>query len=146
MPTQIFVNLPVRDLPRTKDFFASLGYQYDERFTDDNAACLVVDAGIYVMLLTEPMFAGFAPKPVADGSTTEVLVGLSCDSRAAVDEIVAKAVRAGATTPRTPNDYGFMYQHGFEDLDGHYWEYFHMDPDAIPSDLAEAGSAAPRAE
>jgi predicted lactoylglutathione lyase len=146
MPTQIFVNLPVKDLPRTRDFFASLGYAYDERFTDDNAACLVIDDGIYVMLLTEAMFAGFAPKPVSDGSTTEVLMGLSCESRAAVDEIVAKAVRAGATTPRTPNDYGFMYQHGFEDLDGHYWEYFHMDPDAIPSDMAEAGSAAPRAE
>lgn len=127
MATQIFVNLPCKDLPRSKAFFESLGYSFNPDFTDENAASMVVTDGIYVMLLTEPFFAGFTKKPVADAhKTTEAIVCLSLDSREAVDEIVAKAVAGGAKTPNAPQDHGFMYGHGFEDLDGHLWEFVHM--------------------
>ena len=127
MATQIFVNLPCKDLPRSKAFFESLGYSFNPDFTDDNAASMVVTDGIYVMLLTEPFFAGFTKKPVADAhKTTEAIVCLSLDSCEAVDEIVAKAVAGGAKTPNAPQDHGFMYGHGFEDLDGHLWEFVHM--------------------
>lgn len=127
MATQIFVNLPCKDLPRSKAFFESLGYSFNPDFTDENAASMIVADDIYVMLLTEPFFAGFTRKPVADAhKTTEAIVCLSLDSREAVDGIVAKAVAAGAKTPNAPQDHGFMYGHGFEDLDGHLWEFVHM--------------------
>lgn len=127
MNKQIFVNLPVKNLERTKAFFASLGFSFNQQFTDDNAACMVVSDSIYVMLLVEKFFQTFTHKAIADtGKVTEVLVCLSCDSREQVDETVAKAVAAGGTAPRAPQDHGFMYGHGFEDLDGHIWELVHM--------------------
>ncbi len=131
MATQIYVNLPVKDLERSKAFFTSLGYNFNPQFTDDNAACMVVAEGIYVMLLVEKFFQSFTRKPVADATkSTEVLVCLSCDSRVKVDALVAKAVVAGGAAPREPQDHGFMYQHGFEDLDGHVWELVYMEEGA----------------
>ena len=131
MATQIYVNLPVKDLERSKAFFTSLGYNFNPQFTDDNAACMVVAEGIYVMLLVEKFFQSFTRKPVADATkSTEVLVCLSCDSRVKVDALVAKAVVAGGAAPREPQDHGFMYQHGFEDLDGHVWELIYMEEGA----------------
>jgi predicted lactoylglutathione lyase len=95
---------------------------------------MVVADDIFVMLLTQPFFQGFTKKPVADATrTTEVLVCLSCDSRAEVDDLVRKAVAAGGKTPIPPQDHGFMYAHGFEDLDGHQWELVWMDPNAAPA-------------
>ena len=134
MATQIFVNLPVRNLDRSMGFFSALGYRFNPQFTDKNAACMIVSQDhSYVMLLVEPFFKTFTTKPVADASqSTEVLVCLSCDSRAAVDEMVRKAVAAGASTPRPPQDHGFMYQHGFHDMDGHIWELIYRDPNAVP--------------
>ena len=133
MAKQIFVNLPVRDLKRSVSFFTSLGYAFNPQFTDDNATCLMVGENIFVMLLVEPFFKTFTPKPIADASkTTEVLVCLSCDSRGEVDAMVKKALAAGGTAPNTPQDHGFMYGHGFEDLDGHVWELMWMDPNAAP--------------
>ena len=127
MNKQIFVNLPVKDLARTKTFFGALGFSFNAQFTNELAACMIVSDDIYVMLLTEPFFQGFTSKAIADASkVTEVLVCLSCDSRAQVDEMVAKAVTAGGKAPREPQDHGFMYGHGFEDLDGHIWELVHM--------------------
>ena len=127
MNKQIFVNLPVKDLERTKTFFGALGFGFNAQFTNELAACMIVSDDIYVMLLTEPFFQGFTSKAIADASkVTEVLVCLSCDSRAQVDETVAKAVAAGGKAPREPQDHGFMYGHGFEDLDGHIWELVHM--------------------
>jgi uncharacterized protein len=135
MATQIFVNLAVKDLERSVEFFGKLGYAFDPRFTDDNATCMIVADNIFVMLLVESFFRTFTDKPLCDARCcTEVLVCLSCDSRQAVDELVAKAVAAGATTPRAPKDYGFMYQHGFEDIDGHIWELVWMQPDGAPED------------
>jgi predicted lactoylglutathione lyase len=130
--TKIFVNLPVKDLPRSKDFFAKLGYGFDAQFTDETAACMIVSEDIYVMLLTQAKFKEFTPKEICDTTNSiEVLVCLSCESRAQFDEQVRKAVAAGGTTYATAKDYGFMYGHGFQDLDGHIWELAWMDSSAI---------------
>ena len=132
MSTQIFVNLPVRDLPASKAFFNALGYATNPSFTHDEAACLVISDSIYVMLLVEPFFQTFTQKPVADATkSTEVIVCLSCDSRAEVDEVVKKALAAGGTAPNPVQDHGFMYGHGFTDLDGHLWELSYMEPSAL---------------
>jgi predicted lactoylglutathione lyase len=126
---QIFVNLPVRDLKRSVDFFTRLGFRFDPRFTDENATCMILGENIFAMLLVEPFFQTWTPKPVADATrTTEVLLSVAVESRARVRELVEQAVAAGAATPRPAQDHGFMFQHGFHDLDGHVWEVFHMDP------------------
>jgi predicted lactoylglutathione lyase len=133
MTTQIFVNLPVKDLARSRAFFESLGYSFNPQFSNDQGACLVISDTIYAMLLTEPFFQTFTKKQIADaGKTTEVLICLSCESRAHVDELVAKAVQAGGSTPNAKQEYDFMYSHGFEDLDGHLWELVYMNPNATP--------------
>ena len=131
MHKQIFVNLPVDDLPKSMAFFSALGLSFNKQFTNDSGACLVIGENIHAMLLVKPFFKGFTGKPIADAkATTECLVCLSCESRAEVDALVAKAVAAGGTAPRAPQDHGFMYGHGFEDLDGHIWELVYMDPNA----------------
>jgi predicted lactoylglutathione lyase len=132
MATKIFLNLPVKDLPKAKDFFAKLGYRFNAQFTDDTAACMVVGDDIFVMLLTHAKFKEFTPKTICDSTkSSEVLIALSCESRAQVDELVGKAVSAGGSTYSDSKDYGFMYQHGFQDLDGHIWELIWMDPSAV---------------
>ncbi|MEO7338580.1 MAG: VOC family protein [Caldimonas sp.] len=131
MHKQMFVNLAVDDLPKSRAFFESLGLAFNPQFSNDQGACLVLGDNIYAMLLTKGFFKTFTGKPLADpAQSTEVLVCLSCESRAEVDDLVRKAVAAGGTSPRTPQDHGFMYGHGFEDLDGHIWELVHMNPDA----------------
>ncbi|SOE81674.1 Predicted lactoylglutathione lyase [Caballeronia arationis] len=131
MHKQIFVNLPVKDLKRSMTFFKALGLSFDPQFTNDQGACLVIGDNIFAMLLVEDFFQGFTSKAIVDAEqSTEVLVCLSCESRAEVDELVAKAVAAGGRAPRPPLDHGFMYGHGFEDLDGHIWELVHMAPEA----------------
>ena len=133
MHKQIFVNLPVRDLARSKEFFASLGFTFNPQFSNDDAACMIVGENIFAMLLVERFFQGFTNKPVADArETTEVLTCLSCESREEVDALVAKALAAGGRAPNPKQDYGFMYSHGFEDLDGHVWELSYMDLSALP--------------
>ena len=131
MAKQIFVNLPVKDLKRSVGFFTALGYSFNPQFTDENATCMIVDDNIFVMLLVEPFFKTFTKKSIADATkSTEVLVCLSCASRAEVDDLVRKARAAGGTTPSEPQDHGFMYQHGYQDPDGHLWELVHMEPPA----------------
>jgi predicted lactoylglutathione lyase len=131
MERQIYANLPVKDLRRATTFFAALGFTFNSEFTDERAACMIVGENIYVMLLVESFFKTFTHKPLCDArNSTEVLVCLSCDSRAQVNELVAKAVAAGGSAPRSPQDHGFMYGHGFEDLDGHIWELIHTEPAA----------------
>jgi predicted lactoylglutathione lyase len=125
--TSLFVNLPVQDLDRSVEFFTTLGFAFNPDFTDETATCMIVADNIFVMLLTRAKFATFAPNPICDARTsTEVLLALSQPSRSAVDELVARAVAAGGTTYNQPQDHGFMYGHGFQDLDGHIWEVFHM--------------------
>lgn len=132
MSTKIFVNLPVNNLNQSVKFFTELGFNFNAQFTDDTATCMIVSENIYVMLLTHDKFKTFTPKPICDATkSTEVLLCLSSESRAAVDEIVGKAVAAGGTTHKEPQDYGFMYGHGFQDLDGHIWEVMYMEPSAI---------------
>lgn len=127
MNRKIFVNLPVADLSAAMRFFTALGFTFNPQFTDETAACMVVSEDIYVMLLTREKFASFTPKPVCDArQTTEVLTCLSCDSRGEVDDLVRKAVAAGGTVHREPVDHGFMYEHAFQDPDGHIWELIHM--------------------
>jgi uncharacterized protein len=127
MHKQIFVNLPITDMARSKAFFAALGYSFNPDFTNDQGAALVLGENLYAMLLVREFFATFIDKPIADAhKSTEVLVCVSCDSREQVDSLVAKAIAAGGKTPREAKDYGFMYSHGFEDLDGHIWELVHM--------------------
>jgi uncharacterized protein len=131
MHKQIYVNLPVADLARSKVFFESLGLHFEPKFSNDQGACLVVGDNIFVMLLATDFFKTFTAKPIADATrSTEVLVCLSCESRAEVDGLVKKALAAGGAAPRAPQDHGFMYGHGFEDLDGHSWELVYMDPNA----------------
>jgi predicted lactoylglutathione lyase len=131
MATQIFVNLPVKDLQRSVAFFTALGYDFDLNFTNENATCMIVGENIFIMLLVEPFFQTFIKKEICDArKSTEVLVCLSCESRAKVDELVAKAIAAGGTIPRETQDLGFMYNRAFEDLDGHIWELVYMEPQA----------------
>jgi predicted lactoylglutathione lyase len=127
MHKQIFVNLPCRNLPASKAFFEALGYSFNPQFTNEMGAGLILGENLFAMLLTEDFARGFTAKPLVDArAATEVLVCLSCDSRAEVDTLVAKAHAAGGSVPRPPVDHGFMYGHGFEDLDGHIWELVHM--------------------
>ena len=131
MHKQIYVNLAVADLPKSKAFFERLGLTFEPNFTNDQAACLVIGENIYAMLLVKEFFMTFTSKPLADpAQSTEALICLSCESRAEVDALVAKAVAAGGKAPRAPQDHGFMYGHGFEDPDGHIWELMFMDPNA----------------
>lgn len=133
---QIFVNLPIREMRRSQAFFQALGLTFNPRFTNEQGACLEIGENFYAMLLVEPFFQGFTKKPVCDAhQSTEVLLALSVGSRAEVDSVIARAVAAGAATPVEPKDHGFMYQHGFADLDGHQWEVFWMDEAAAPEQM-----------
>jgi uncharacterized protein len=128
MSTKVFINLPVANLDRSKEFFTAIGFAVNPQFTDDMAACIVISPHIYAMLLTRQRFQEFTSKPVADAhAATEVLTALSMESKEAVHDIMEKALAAGATEARPPEDHGFMYGRSFHDLDGHIWELFWMD-------------------
>jgi predicted lactoylglutathione lyase len=126
MNKQIFINVPVADLARSKTFFAALGFSCNPRFTDDTAACVIISETISVMLLTHDKFRQFTPKAICDTSqAVEALFCLTCESRQEVDDLVAKALAAGGTTHDKPEDFGFMYMHSFVDPDGHGWGLIH---------------------
>ena len=130
---QIFVNLPIKDMARSQAFFRSLGYDFNPQFTNDQGASLVLGENLFAMLLVEPFFQTFTKKTIVDAhQSVEVLVCLSCSSREEVDDLVRKASAAGGTVPNAPQDHGFMYAHGFSDLDGHVWELVYMVPNAAP--------------
>ena len=127
MSTQVFINLPVADLPKSMAFFKALGYSHNPQFNDDTGACIVVSDTVSVMLLTHAKFRDFTPKAICDTSkAAEVLLTLSCESREQVDGLVAKAIAAGGSTYDKPEDYGFMYTHSFVDPDSHGWGLVHM--------------------
>jgi predicted lactoylglutathione lyase len=128
----IFVNLPVNDLDASKKFFTELGYTINPQFSDENAASVVISDTIFAMLLTKPFYSTFTKKEIADASkTSEVLISLSAESRAKVDELVDKAVAAGGTASDKVQDMDFMYGRAFDDVDGHTWEVVWMDPAAV---------------
>jgi predicted lactoylglutathione lyase len=133
MATKIFVNLPVKDLNKSKEFFTKIGFSINPQFTDETAACVVISEDIFAMILTHEKFKEFTKKEIADATqTTEVLTCLSSDSKDKVNEMVDKAIAAGATEARDPMDYGFMYARSFNDPDGHIWEVMWMDMNAAP--------------
>lgn len=134
MAKQIFVNLAVNDLDKSKAFFEQLGFTFNPQFTSAEGACMVIDENIFAMLLVKPFFQGFTTKKLADANeSTEVIIALSAESREAVDEMVRKAVAAGGKEPRDAQDHGWMYNRAIEDLDGHIWEIAYMDLSAFPT-------------
>jgi predicted lactoylglutathione lyase len=128
MATKIFVNLPVKDLDKTIEFFTKLGFTFNPQFTDENATCMIIDKDSFVMLLVEKFYKTFTNKGICDTTKdTEVIVALSAESREKVDQIINKVIEAGGKEPQTPQDYGWMYGRSFEDINGHLWEIIHMD-------------------
>ena len=134
MPRLTFINLPVKNLATSTEFFTSIGFEFDPQFTDENATRMILSDEASVMLVMEPFFETFiGPQEVADtAKSREVLVGFSAESREQVDELTEKALAAGAHEVGEPDDQGFMYMRGFRDLDGHHWSFIHMDLSAIP--------------
>lgn len=136
----IFINLPIKDLQKTRAFWQALGFAFNEQFCDDKALCLVLrEDSVYAMLITPEFYATFTPRPLADGSTTQVLLAIAVDSRAMVDELVQKAVKQGAKRYLAPQDDGWMYYDRFEDLDGHQWEVLYADPALLGGVSPSAG-------
>jgi predicted lactoylglutathione lyase len=128
---KIFVNLAVQDPKRSMEFFGKLGFEFNPKFTDEKAACMIINNDAFVMLLGQAFFKTFTKKKLCDPTShTEGLFALSCSGRAEVDDLVKKAIAAGGTHAMDPVDHGFMYGWSFYDLDGHHWEVFWMDPQA----------------
>jgi predicted lactoylglutathione lyase len=137
MTKQIFINLPVKDLSKTIDFFTKLGFTFNPQFTDENATCMIIGENIFAMLLVERFFKGFIPgKDISDTSkSTEVLMGITAATREEVDEMIDEAVATGGKEFREAQDYGWMYGRAFQDLDGHIWELFFMDESQMPEEM-----------
>jgi hypothetical protein len=142
MAKLIFVNLPVTDLPRSIAFYEAIGGVRNPQFSDETGACIVLSETIHVMLLTHSKFARFTPKRIADAhQSSEVLICISADSRAEVDEMTKSALAAGGREPRAPEDHGLMYGRSFEDPDGHIWEPLFMDMAALGEQRAAEAAA-----
>ena len=134
MATKIFINLPVKNLEKSMDFFRNLGFSFNPQFTDEKVASMVISENIFVMLLTESYFKTFTRKEIADAANvTEVLIAVDAASRDAVKEMISKAQSSGAHIYAEPQDHGWMYQHSFADLDGHQWEIVYMDASQMPN-------------
>jgi predicted lactoylglutathione lyase len=132
MINKIFVNLPVKDLDRSIDFFTKLGFNFNPQFTDENATCMIIGENMFAMLLVEKYFKTFTKKEISDSAkNTEVIVAMSTESRESVDQILNKVVEAGGKEHKEPQDLGFMYLRSFEDINGHIWEIFYMDESAM---------------
>ncbi|CAG9251262.1 MULTISPECIES: VOC family protein [Paraburkholderia] len=131
MHKQIYVNLAVNSVEKSKAFFSQLGFTFDSRFTNEQAACMVIGENIYAMLLAKDFFQTFTSKTLCNPKeSTEALICLSCDSRAQVDDLADKALASGGASARPAKDHGFMYERSIEDIDGHIWELVYMDPNA----------------
>jgi len=135
---QIFVNLPVKDLGKTIEFFKKLGFEFNPQFTDENATCMVVNDNILVMLLVEKFFKTFTQKEICDTTkNTEVIIALSTESREKVDQMLDNVIKAGGKESRKPQDHGWMYGRSFEDLNGHLWEIIYMDEKALKENYSQ---------
>ena len=141
MTRQIFVNLPVKDLNKTIQFFTKLGFKFNPQFTDENATCMIIDKDSFAMLLIEKFFKTFIPnKEICDAKkSAEAIVAISVESRAKVDEMIKKATEAGGKEYRNAQDYGWMYGRSFEDINGHIWEIFYMDESKMPEEMKNKG-------
>ncbi len=132
MATKIFVNLPVKDLNRTVEFFTKLGFTFNPQFTDENATCMIIGEDIYAMLLVERFFKTFTNKEICDvAKDAEVIVALSAESREKVDQMMNRVLDAGGKESRDPQDHGWMYGRSFQDIDGHLWEIIYMNETAL---------------
>jgi predicted lactoylglutathione lyase len=139
MTTQIFVNLPVKDLSRTVEFFKKLGFAFNAQFTDENATCMIINDNIFVMLLVEKFFKSFTKKEICDTTKdTEVIIALSTESREKVDEMMQNVFQAGGKESREPQDHGWMYGRSFQDINGHLWEIIYMDEKALKNNERQA--------
>lgn len=139
MVKQIFVNLAVKDLPATKDFWTKLGFTFNAQFTDEKAASLILGENIFVMLISPQFFATFTKKPISDAfSATEVINAISVENKAEVDSLMEKVLAAGGTQVRPTDDYGWMYSRSFQDLDGHQWELLTIDNTKVPANPGES--------
>jgi hypothetical protein len=142
MGARVFLNLPVKDLKRSVEFFGRLGFHLDPRFSDDKAACLALGPDTRVMLLVSSFFETFTTKPIVDArQSTEALIAVAVGARSDVDRVVGAALEAGARPVRAPEDHGFIYSRTFEDLDGHLWELFWMDPVRLAEGAAQDAGA-----
>ncbi|WDF64190.1 VOC family protein [Flavobacterium sp. KACC 22763] len=136
MKTKIFLNLAVKDLNRAVSFYNGLGFSTNPKFTNEKGACLVIDENIFVMILVEEFYQTFTKKQICDSTTTsEAIIAISVDTREQVDEMMEKAIKSGGTDYNQTNDYGWMYQRTFLDVDGHHWEVFFMDESQIPENM-----------
>ncbi|WP_288461874.1 VOC family protein [uncultured Chryseobacterium sp.] len=131
---QIYVNLPVKDVQKTKEFWTKLGFPTNDEMSNDKSVCVVMNENTYVMFLTEEFFQTFSERPVPKGDTTQVLVAISLDTREEVDQVVNAAVANGATQHEEPQDYGWMYHNSFWDINGHGWNVMFADPSQMPKD------------
>jgi uncharacterized protein len=138
MTTQIFVNLPVKDLSKTVEFFKRLGFTFNPQFTDENATCMIINDNIFVMLLVEKFFKTFTKKEICDTTKdTEVIIAVSTESREKVNEMMQNVFDAGGKESREPQDHGWMYGRSFQDINGHLWEIIYMDEKALKNNLQE---------
>ena len=131
MITSIFVNLPVVNLERSVDFFTELGFKFNSQFTDETSTCMIINENVYVMLLEHSKFQGFIDKPIAPSTSTEAILAFACESPDEVRRLSETAISLGARKLNEPEDHGFMYSWGFEDLDGHLWDLFWMNPEQV---------------
>ncbi|WEO76269.1 VOC family protein [Cryobacterium sp. SO2] len=140
MPLMMFLNLPVTDLERSTAFYVGLGYTVNPQFTDESAACIVLEDGhLYLMLLSHDSYARFTSKPIVDSTTaSEAIFSLSVDDRATVDRVAETALRSGGSFSADSHDLGFMYTRSFQDPDGHLWEITHLDLSAVPAHADES--------
>lgn len=131
MINAIYINLPIKDVKKSVDFFSGLGFTFNPQFSNEENHCMIIGENMFAMLCEENRFQKFLPKPIADPSTTEVLISLSCSTREEVNQLSQKAFEQGARKVNEAEDHGFMYSWGFEDLDGHVWDLFWMNPDHV---------------
>lgn len=131
---QIYVNLPVKDVQKTKEFWTKLGFPTNDEMSNDKSVCVVMNENTYVMFLTEEFFQTFSERPVSKGDTTQVLVAISLETREEVDQVVNAAVANGATQHEEPQDYGWMYHNSFWDINGHGWNVMFADPSQMPKE------------
>lgn len=135
MISKIFVNLPVKDLAKSIEFFTKMGFTFNPQFTDENATCMIVGENIFAMLLSEKFFKTFTKKQICNTATdTEVIIALSAGNRDEVDQLMTKALAAGGAEPRAAQDHGWMYGRNFQDIDGHLWEVFWMNESMAKKD------------
>jgi predicted lactoylglutathione lyase len=133
MPRKLFVNLPVKNLERSIDFFTQLGFEFNPQFTSENATSMIINDDAAVMLLLEDFYSTFTERKIADAATSEVILAITSESREEVDDLVSKALEAGATSAGEAIDEGAMYQRAFHDLDDHKWEVFWMETGTLGS-------------